>query len=177
MAQHPYADYRFRGQQTDQASVWSQYRWRPLDDETPPVHQADQPVEPSVSIEQRYPPVTDYAETPPGLPRGVYRPVEERHNITPHHEGFRFRSLSPSEQSRIERRNQQSRQSRMKLENGGRREMPATPYAKGDRINWGGYTFRPDKRLDNKGRGDVVPSYPYPPAFSNAYPAPQFRQD
>ncbi|MCU7904966.1 MAG: hypothetical protein KZQ76_03770 [Candidatus Thiodiazotropha sp. (ex Epidulcina cf. delphinae)] len=177
MAEHPHADDRFRSLQTDEDSVRGQYRWRPLDGEAPAVHRTDQPSQPSVLIEQRYPPVTDYAETPPGIPRGVYRPVEGRHDITPHYEGYRFRSLSPSEQSRIKRRNQENRWSRAKLENGGRRKIPATPYVKDDSDNWGGYTFRPDKRLDKNERGGAVFSSPYLPAFSDAYPAPQFRRD
>jgi hypothetical protein len=159
------------------------YRWRPLNGEeqglyiAPPSesikqHQYRQPGYPSSAI--------DYADTPPGLPRGVYRPVEERHTITPHKDGYRFRTLTPSEQQRIKRRNEAYSQSIQPLSQEKRTTLSTDNYGLTKPQRQEIYKFRPDKRLDKKstpGSWGRTGEFPYNPAFTEAYPAPMFRPD
>jgi len=102
------------------------------------------------------PPVVDYAQPPPGLPRGLYRPVEERHTITPHLGGYRFRPLRPDEQSRLGARNPRAGGSVnasgwQKSTRDGRETKPV---------------FRPDKRFERDSRARyTLPSGPSMPRF------------
>lgn len=116
------------------------------------------------------PPATDYAEPPPGLPRGLYRQVEQRHTITPHIEGYRFRPIEPEEQIRNKERIEEERSSgttdttqmpnRHEFYNGYVPQESRQPKA----------VYRPDKRLD-KGSRQGIKRYPY----DTASPMPQFR--
>ncbi|MCU7932218.1 MAG: hypothetical protein KZQ90_15555 [Candidatus Thiodiazotropha sp. (ex Codakia rugifera)] len=181
LAQQPHADFRFRGVQQNSGYPEDQYRWRPLNGDMEPSDLKDQAFQgQGVEKPHYYSPVTDYADTPPGLPRGVYRPVEERHNITPHKEGFRFRTLAPSEQLRVKRRNQESRQSPNRIEKKRSETVPLNPYGYTDANKKKGFRFRPDKRLDRKGGASGKRegyTYPYNPTFSGTYSAPVFRQN
>jgi len=116
------------------------------------------------------PPVTDYAEPPPGLPRGLYRQVERRHTITPQLEGYKFRPIAPAEQVRNKARGDEGRSS-------GNADSSAGPIGKDI---YPGFTpmdghqprpvYRPDKRLDMGTRQDGR-RYPY----GSAAPMPRFR--
>jgi hypothetical protein len=171
LAQDPYADYQYRTQPEAGFGFQDQFRWRPLKEEDKGQRQ-NQPT--------LYPPsVVDYAETPPGLPRGVYRPVEERHNITPHKNGFRFRNLTPEEQLRIKRRNERYNQS-WQLKQSENRSFPSSDgYSYSEPQRQEVYKFRPDKRLDKKRGGNWGRShdFPYNPAFTETYQAPIFRPE
>lgn len=175
LAGEPYADYGFRSQpEKGFISEQDHYRWRPLNgDESPSGSSADsfqggyQTQQPSY----RPPLVMDYADTPPGLPRGVYRPVEKRHSITPHKDGFRFRTLTPREQQRTKRRNQEYNQAD-RFSSDGYGGLDSSPQQ--------GYRFRPDKRLDKRGSANWGRSYSFHqngPAFTEAYQAPIYRPD
>lgn len=181
MAGGDYADYRFRNySQYGPLSQEDRYRWRPLNEDE---QRSDSPAEPyreRLQTPQRVspPPVIDYAETPPGLPRGVYRPVEERHNITPHMEGFRFRTLSPSEQRRIKRRNEEYNQSVKPNRSESRKRLSSDGYGGFDTDRQQDYRFRPDERLDKRRSGNWGRSYTYHPngpAFTETYQTPVYR--
>ena len=150
-----------------------QYRWRPFEGkEQPSVSQWPQSEAP---VKQSVPDYQDYADTPMGLPRGVYRPVQERHEITPHHQGFRFRPLSPAEQVRIKKRNSANRDAG-KQRDIVFRPQSQTAHGRDSTVSrQSRYRFRPDKRLDTIERRRV-PSYSQEPAFTELYPAPVFRQ-
>lgn len=130
------------------ANYRSPLRWRPLEsEEAAGGSLSDRRVSNSSST------VYDYTDEPFGLPRGTYRSIEQRHTITPHHEGFRFRPIDPGEQLRNRERNQSSAQ---------RREGDyATPNGRHNSIPEGYQQgmqppvikFRPDARLEKKSRG------------------------
>jgi hypothetical protein len=184
MAREPYADYQYRTQPDDGFGFRQErFRWRPLSEDEE--KQRNEP--PAGAFEgQRqnqpahYPPsVMDYADTPPGLPRGVYRPVEQRHTITPHKAGYRFRTLTPDEQQRIKRRNETYNQSWQPKQRENRSFPSSDGYSYAEPRRQGSYRFRPDKRLDNKPAGNWQRSdgFPYNPAFTDAYQAPMFRPE
>lgn len=122
-------------------------RWRPLESET----------EDAGSFSDRrasnpHSTAHDYTDEPFGLPRGTYRSIEQRHTITPHHEGFRFRPIDPGEQLRNRERNQSSAQRQDDL------VSPVAPhngfpagYQQG--LQAPALKFRPDARLDKETRG------------------------
>ena len=123
-------------------------RWRPLESETGS----------SGSLSERHavtPPsaVYDYTDEPFGLPRGTYRNIEQRHTITPHHEGFRFRPIDPGEQQRNRERNLSSAQRRQ--ENMAPPVVPPNGFAEGNPQGMQPpvLKFRPDARLEKKSRG------------------------
>jgi hypothetical protein len=182
LAREPFADYQFRAQPQDGLDFQQdQFRWRPLDGEEE--NQRNESSAESFRGQRqgrstRYPPsVIDYAETPPGLPPGVYRPVEERHAITPHMEGHRFRTLTPDEQRRIKRRNERYNQAWQLKQSEERSSQPSDGYSYSEPQRQDAYRFRPDKRLDKKRGGNWQPSqtFPYDPAFTEAYQTPMFR--
>ncbi len=120
------------------------------------------------------PPYRDYTDSPFGLPRGVYRPVEERHNITPHHQGYRFRPLTPNEQVRVRKRNADQQNAVRRRMDGFRPEYasqtadaPVTPGQEG-------FRFRPDARFPSQNE-DPLQHYNPNPEFSELYPTTQFR--
>ena len=113
--------------------------------------------------------MTDYTDEPFGLPPGTYRPVEQRHTIIPHLEGYRFRPLVPEEQLRNRERNEE--QASMRQEEGWA--------GFGSQSGGGGYPsagkrpdfrFRPDSRLDAPTR-----NAPSRYAFPMGAEAPRFR--
>ncbi|MEW8031452.1 MAG: hypothetical protein AB2540_01505 [Candidatus Thiodiazotropha endolucinida] len=185
LAREPYADYQFRGQTQNRLGLQQDhYRWRPLNEEEEKLIEssADSANVRRPNQSTLYPSsVIDYAETPPGLPRGVYRPVEERHTITPHMDGFRFRELTPDEQLRIKRRNEIYNQSWQPDRSDNRSILSSGGYSHGqpEIQRQGAYKFRPDKRLDKKrgGNWERSQSFPYNPAFTEAYQAPMFRPE
>ncbi|MEW8289386.1 MAG: hypothetical protein AB2672_02575 [Candidatus Thiodiazotropha endolucinida] len=185
LAREPYADFQFRSQTQNRLGLQQDhYRWRPLNEEEEKLIESS-----ADSANIRLPnqstlnpsSVIDYAETPPGLPRGVYRPVEERHTITPHMDGFRFRELTPDEQLRIKRRNELYNQSWQPDRSDNRSIHSSGGYSHGQSEiqRQGAYKFRPDKRLDKKRGGNWgrSQSFPYNPAFTDAYQAPMFRPE
>ncbi len=151
----------------------SPVRWRPLDEDEI-TQQARDRATSYRGLPTRPPPYQDYTDTPYGLPRGVYRPVEERHNITPHHQGYRFRPLTPNEQVRVRKRNI-DHQNEMSRSTGEARPTYSPRVSSGS-----GFTgqenlrFRPDKRLpsisNNPLRNDTSD-----PEFTELYPSTQFR--
>ncbi|MES9973028.1 MAG: hypothetical protein ABW094_02130 [Candidatus Thiodiazotropha sp.] len=185
LAREPYADYQFRGQTQNRSGLQQdRYRWRPLNEEEEKLIESsaepDNARRPNQST--LYPSsVIDYAEAPPGLPRGVYRPVEERHTITPHMDGFRFRELTPDEQLRIKRRNEIYNQAWQPDRSENRSILSSGGYSQGqpEIQRQGTYKFRPDKRLDKKRGGNWgrSQSFPYNPAFTEAYQTPMFRPE
>lgn len=186
LAREPYADYPFRSQaRADAVYRQDHFRWRPLNQEEARLHEnpSTGPYSDTDQGQTRpaiYPPIyTDYAETPPGLPRGVFRPVEERHAIIPHMDGYRFRTLTPDEQQHIKRRNERYEQAWQpkRREKHSSSSLDGYSYAEPQRRET--YRYRPDERLDNKrggnwGRPD---GFPYNPAFTDAYQAPMFRPE
>ncbi|MES9826937.1 MAG: hypothetical protein ABW201_01565 [Candidatus Thiodiazotropha sp.] len=184
LAREPYADYQFRGQTQSRSGLQQdRYRWRPLNEEETLIESSAEPDSarrPNQSI--LYPSsIIDYAEAPPGLPRGVYRPVEERHTITPHMDGFRFRELNPDEQLRIKRRNEIYNQAWQPDRSENRSIQSSGGYSHGqpEIRRQGAYKFRPDKRLEKKHGGNrgLFQPFPYNPAFTEAYQTPMFRPE
>ncbi|MES9968727.1 MAG: hypothetical protein ABW092_01755 [Candidatus Thiodiazotropha sp.] len=184
LAREPYGGAKYRNP-SQQGFVFQEerYRWRPLTDEDDQLR-VDSPAE--SFKQQQYPQsvypssVIDYAETPPGIPHGVYRPVEERHTITPHMDGYRFRTLTPKEQLRIKRRNEEYNQSKQPLASEKRIILSTDDYGLTETQHQKVYRFRPDKRLDKKqNAGNWRPrdAFPYNPAFTDAYQAPIFRPE
>jgi hypothetical protein len=143
-----------------------EYRWRPLKKREEQVTTSPG-IDWGRSATPLAPQYRDYADTPSGLPRGVYRPVPKRHQITPHHQGYRFRPLSPAEQERIKKRNIANRES-----NQPPRELVFRPYRRttGRRSYslsaQGQYRFRPDKRLEES-PSRIVPLYSLEPGFKS----------
>ncbi|MCU7827727.1 MAG: hypothetical protein KZQ85_01535 [Candidatus Thiodiazotropha sp. (ex Myrtea sp. 'scaly one' KF741663)] len=177
-AQQPYGDFHYPGRQAGDVRSYGlmedalQYRWRPLGTE------ASVPTQPPVLRDQRldtptYPSRSDYVDEPLGLPPGTYRRIEERHTITPHREGFRFRPIDPNEQQRVKDHNK-----------GQYRKNTNTSTRQPTISGWGngGYQmenlppkpkFRPDKRLDKTPSGGAVNRYAYPQGSR----APVFRSE
>ncbi len=142
-----------------------QPRWRPLEEESG----NDSGSTPNRQMGS-YPGVSDYTDEPFGLPPGTYRRIEERHIITPHFEGYRFRPIDPDEQLRNQTRNQAQDQIKRKQ----RFPQPARQDGWGevDRL-WEqspAMNFRPDPRLD-KQRRETPQRYAYPMGSD----APVFR--
>ncbi|MEW8028125.1 MAG: hypothetical protein AB2806_10340 [Candidatus Thiodiazotropha sp.] len=185
LAREPYAGYEFRTQgQNGFGFQQDPFRWRPLNEEEE--KRVETSAEPFKGQHQNQPPhypppVIDYAEAPSGLPPGVYRPVEERHTITPHMDGFRFRTLTPNEQLRIKRRNEAYNQAWQPDRSENRSFMISDGYSQGysEIQRKEAYKFRPDKRLDKKRGGNWGRShaFPYNPAFTEAYQTPMFRPE
>jgi hypothetical protein len=147
------------------AEVRPPLRWRPLES-------ASQSAESAAAgqVSKGASSAFDYTDEPFGLPRGTYRRIEQRHTITPHLEGYRFRPISPEEQLRNRQRNTSSVQTREadssaqffshRNDQGGFRQGPQAP----------DFKFRPDPRLEHKGR-DAPPRYTLPKGSG----APVFR--
>jgi hypothetical protein len=184
LAREPYADYQFRSRpQHGYDYQQEHFRWRPLNGDEAKPHKdsaaesfAGQPHTPSTF----YPPTfTDYADTPPGLPRGVYRQVEERHTIVPHMDGYRFRTLGPDEQQRIKRRNERYNQSWQSKQSKQRSSPSSGGYSYSESLRQEAYKFRSDKRLEKQSRRDwgLTDTFPYNPAFTEAYQTPMFRPE
>jgi hypothetical protein len=140
-------------------------RWRPLEAES------EQTVSDSDGwTSQGGSPSFDYTDEPLGLPRGTYRRIEQRHTITPHLEGYRFRPIEPDEQERNRQRNESSAQSH--------RDDTSSPASIYDNHTQGyqqgirrpTVKFRPDTRLDAKARG-TQSRYAFPMGSSG----PMFR--
>jgi hypothetical protein len=162
---YPYSLYTEQHSAPAAAKNRGYYRWRPLEEE-----------DSKASTELRQPrPAwgrggTDYTDEPFGLPPGTYRPIEERHTITPHLEGYRFRPIDPDEQRRNRMRNKS--QERIQAEGGGpqsngREGVPGASYT-GEQTP--AFMFRPDPRLDTPTRGA-----PSRYAFPMGSEAPRFR--
>jgi hypothetical protein len=141
------------------------YRWRPLEEEA---------TKESIKSQQPRPiwgtGVMDYTDEPFGLPPGTYRPIEQRHTITPHLEGYRFRPIDPEEQRR--NRARKETQERIHAEQGLRQSNGREGFS--EAYGTGGerpaLIFRPDPRLDKPSRG--APSrYSFPMGSE----APRFR--
>jgi hypothetical protein len=184
LAREPYADYQYHTQPEGGLGFQQdQFRWRPLNEDEEKLR--DESYNGSFRGQRQnqstlYPPsAIDYADTPPGLPQGVYRPVEKRHTITPHMDGFRFRTLTPDEQQRIKRRNEYFNQSWQPKLSEIRVFPSADGYSYSEPPRQGAYMFRPDKRLDNKrgGSWDRSHDFPYNPAFTESYQTPMFRPE
>ncbi len=158
-AQQDYATYSYPRAVQDQ---WyapaqrpnaTQLRWRPREDDAN-----------TGSAPAATPPppggMLDYTDEPFGLPRGVYRRIEERHTITPQLPGFRFRPIDPDEQER--NRSRQETQDRLYREQV--QEPPpagsgSENYRQGDQAP--ALKFRPDPRLDRTSRKPPA-RYGYP---------------
>jgi hypothetical protein len=141
------------------------YRWRPLEEESSKA---------SPQLRQPRPAwgrgVTDYTDEPFGLPPGTYRPIEQRHTITPHLEGYRFRPIKPEEQRR-NRARQETRgriHDEQDLRQSNEREGLSDAYGAGGKRP--AYNFRPDPRFDKSSRGA-----PSRYAFPMGSDAPRFR--
>jgi hypothetical protein len=144
----------------------NRYRWRPLDEESEGA-QADK----REQQKSRLPVAGDYTDEPFGLPPGTYRPIEQRHTITPHLEGYRFRPIVPEEQVRNRTRNERqehSQSNRNYPQSAGQAESGYEGYPMDGQAPT--YNFRPDPRLDNPTRGA-----PSRYAFPMGSEAPRFR--
>ena len=141
------------------------YRWRPReegDDDAVTYRDQRQPRQGTS--------VGDYTDEPFGLPRGTYRPIEDRHTITPQLEGFRFRPIVPEEQLRNRSRNEQHDQvlsDQGYRQPAGRADLEEVYPMNGQAP---AFDFRPDPRLDQPARR--APSrYDFPMGSE----APRFR--
>lgn len=138
-------------------------RWRPLESE-----EGSGTAEPEVNL-PAYSGRRDYTDEPFGLPRGTYRRIEERHTITPHLEGYRFRPIDPDEQVRNRGRNEQQERA-----DRNRSYAPPRGYDGSDGFRPSGQPptikFRPDGRLDKRSNGA-----PARYAFPMGADAPMFR--
>jgi hypothetical protein len=158
-----FAEYPLYPSGRQQASIEShrQYQWRPLQDGAVNSNRESQAS--AAPSNQHY---RDYTDTPFGLPMGSYRPVEQRHEITPHHQGYRFRPLSPSEQERIKQRNlasQDSHQASAEL-----RFRPHNSSSETGRFGYSSdkqYRFRPDPRLNPGYSSETNPFYTSEPTI------------
>jgi hypothetical protein len=148
-------------------------RWRPLDQDEI-THQTRDRAQSYPDVPIRPPQYQDYTDTPYGLPRGVYRPVEERHNITPHLQGYRFRPLTPNEQVRVRKRNMDHQNEASR--SAGVARPTYSPLLPSER----GFTgqeslrFRPDKRLPSISDNPLL-NNTSDPEFTELYPPTQFR--
>lgn len=143
----------------------SPLRWRPLESESTQEDSGNRGW-----TQNEGPSTYDYTDEPLGLPRGTYRRIEQRHTITPHSEGYRFRPIKPDEQQRNRARNENADQIHQ-----GAMTVPQSAYQNGVQNHTQDrrgpeVLFRPDARLDSRSRGG--PSrYDYPLGGS----APVFR--
>ncbi|MET0028895.1 MAG: hypothetical protein ABW101_14805 [Candidatus Thiodiazotropha sp.] len=148
-------------------------RWRPLeqDEVAKQARDSAQSYQDRLSSSPQY---QDYTDIPYGLPRGVYRPVEERHNITPHHQGYRFRPLTPNEQVKVRKRNtdhqNELRRSTDLAHPSYGQIMPGGSALTGQQS----LRFRPDKRLPSMSENPMQNFRP-DPEFTELYPPTLFR--
>lgn len=150
------------------------YRWRPLDNEVVSVPESGGYWEKSLNPStQGY---GDHVEVPPALPRDVYRPEPQPHQIMPYRQGYRFRALSSAEQVRIKARN------RVYLDsNQPPQEIRFRPLGDSSGSRESGiqgknrYQFRPDSQLDREAN-QLPPRYPAEPQFNSVAPRYPFRQ-
>jgi hypothetical protein len=169
---YEYGDYSEPDVPSDH-SMQRPYRWRPVESNETAHGTRDNAAYPPDRA-QGPPQYRDYTDTPFGLPQGVYRPVKERHNIIPHHQGYRFRPLTPNEQVRVRTRNKDQQNATRHMMDGVRPEYrsqttdgPVTP-------GQGGVRFRPDVRFPSPGE-DPLQNYSPNPGFSDLYPSTLFR--
>jgi len=112
----------------------------------------------------------DYTDEPFGLPRGVYRRIEERHTITPQLPGYRFRPIEPDEQERNHSRNEtQDRVYRELTQDPSPGRSDSAPYFQGQQP---ALNFRPDPRLDRSSRKPPA-RYGYPQGAQSPLFRPQ----
>lgn len=115
-----------------------------------------------------------------GLPPGVYRPLESQRSVSPQVGAYRFRSISPEEQSRPKRTESQVSKENYNPSSGYQgysndRSQPFNAYERQQR-----YRFRPDERFPEEEYGRqnrlrlMKPQHQtYPPT----YPPLIFRQE
>jgi hypothetical protein len=162
---YPYNLYTEQHVAPTAAKSGGRYRWRPLEEQAVGESARQGQARPSWRSG-----VMDYTDEPFGLPPGTYRPIEERHTITPHREGYRFRPINPQEQRRNRARNITQER------NQGERGSPqSTERTGGAGVSYTGeqmpaFKFRPDPRLDAPTRGA-----PSRYAFPMGSEAPRFR--
>ncbi|MCG8050402.1 MAG: hypothetical protein JAZ15_04305 [Candidatus Thiodiazotropha endolucinida] len=140
------------------SGIYGQHQWRPLNEEQGSGVQAGG--EWRGSADRSTHSYRDYTDTPFGLPEGTYRPVPERHEITPYHQGFKFRPLNPAEQERVKQRNLTNREVRQP--SGQLRFRPQQSGSESGRFGYSQgnqYRFRPDERLDRGFPSDTTPYY------------------
>ncbi|MBW9256053.1 MAG: hypothetical protein K1562_00310 [Candidatus Thiodiazotropha sp. (ex. Lucinisca nassula)] len=140
------------------SGVYRHYQWRPLNESQQSAAQAEAEWSGSAGRSTQH--YRDYTDTPFGLPEGTYRPVPERHEITPYHQGFRFRPINPAEQERIKQRNLTNREIRQP--SGKLRFRPQQSTSESGRFGYSQgnqYRFRPDERLDRGFPSDTTPFY------------------
>ncbi|MCG7938218.1 MAG: hypothetical protein N0C88_05085 [Candidatus Thiodiazotropha lotti] len=140
------------------SGIYGQYQWRPRNQqqEAAPLAGSDWKGAAGRST-QSY---RDYTDSPFGLPEGTYRPVPQRHEITPYHQGYRFRPLNPSEQKRIKQHNLTNREIRQP--SGELRFRPQQSTSEIGRFGYSQgnqYRFRPDERLDRGFPSGTTPFY------------------
>jgi hypothetical protein len=141
-----------------------QYQWRPLSQQQEGAATSNREQQASdVRSSQLY---RDSTDTPFGLPRGSYRPVPQRLEITPYHQSYRFRPLSPSEQERIKQRKPASQDSHPT--SGELRFRPQNSPSETGRFGYSSskpYRFRPDPRLNPGFSSDTNPFYTSEPTI------------
>jgi hypothetical protein len=140
------------------------YQWRPLNQQQEAAATSNREFQSSEAGSNQ--PYRDYTDTPFGLTRGSYRPAPQRHQITPYHQGYRFRPLSPSEQERIKQRNLVSQDSHQSF--GELRFRPLNNPSETGRFGYSSskpYQFRPDPRLNPGFSSDRNPFYTSEPTI------------
>jgi hypothetical protein len=149
----------------------SSYQWRPADTQ---VHYDAQTFRGRAEL------MPGIRQSPADLPLGTYRPIEEVRILSPQVGEFRFRPISPEEQSRNLTAGSQAVEG---YANTGRgqvrfREDEETPSVWSPEAKFKP-RFRPDSRFSNNKNSQSLPSYPYPSHQYSApnYSAPVFRQD
>lgn len=162
---HPYPE-THAGQQFMGARQPDRFlRWRPLDEEGGGAADGMQSGQSSGSG------FIDYTDEPRGAPSGTYRRIDQRHTITPHLEGYRFRPIDPAEQLSSRSRNEtQARSNRERIFSQAAGSTDGTGVYSGGGSQ-GTLIYRPDPRFD-KGANQGPPRYAFPMGTA----APMFRQ-
>lgn len=81
---------------TPNADFYSGYRWRPAESSNPQAGSEGGSFRGGLEL------APDGLRSPMGAPPDAYRPIQETHTLYPQVGTFRFRSISPEEQSRIQ---------------------------------------------------------------------------
>lgn len=172
-AQDGYRHYQYQPSTITGSGSYSGYQWRPLDEQLADQGEKAHTFRGGSEIlpSQSYPIY--------GLPPGTYRPLDGVNRISPQLGKYRFRAISPAEQSRNEKqerlRNQQipdSTQTQFRF-----RGHDSTPTFWHPESTYQPL-FRPDERFSNRQSGQTYQTDPYSPYQSYNPPSlsPNFRR-
>jgi hypothetical protein len=165
--QEPYDGHTY--QPLDSAGGYSSYHWRPMDGQDKHGYQ------PSHTFRGGAEYIPSQPDPVKGLPSGTYRPLDDKNRIAPQIGTYRFRSITPAEKSRLQKRKE------MKMNPDDRLDSTQSKYKfRGFDTPYDGSpasgmqpVFRPDRRFSGQ-QSDYLYNRPdtYP-----SYASPIFRQD